>query len=69
MTKKQKEQRDKRDDNSCKMFDNESELKNILAAIVEKYRNEGFTWAEIHFELFKLCNDICYDTEQKEILE
>jgi len=69
MTKREKAQRDNRDIKSSSMFERELELQDILTNKIKEYRNKGFTWGEIHFELFKLCNDIAYDVEQDEIEE
>lgn len=67
MTKREKTQRDNRDIKSLNMFSRETELQDILTNKIKEYRNKGFTWGEIHFELFILCNDIAYDVEQDEI--
>ena len=67
MTKKEKAQRDNRDIKSLNMFSRETELQDILTNKIKEYRNKGFTWREIYFELFKLCDDIAYDVEQDEI--
>lgn len=69
MTKREKTQRDNRDDKSSNMFKYETELQDILTNKIKEYRNKGFTWGEIHFELFRLCSDIAYDVEEEEIKE
>ena len=69
MTAEQKQERNRRDYNTIFLSDNVPELHDPLHNAVRMCREEGFTWSEIAFELFKLVQDAMYDIEMQENAE
>ena len=69
MTYKEQEERDRHDELSLYLSNSIPELQDPLHDAIRQCREDGFTWGEIGFELFKMVQDAMYDIEQAEIKE